>query len=938
MDLTMPVLRASLRLLNNLVTTTKPLAKALRFFACLAALLMCAAQTQAAGNAPSAPLNLSGTLQNGLVTLTWDASVDDDSVQGYNVYVNNQYNNTVTTNSYSAQLQANTLYSFYVVAFDEVPRNFSAASQSLSLPESLVPTDLTIPPSTPTSLSGTLIDGTVTLSWQPSTDDEAVQGYNVYRDNQYLTTVTAPTFTDVNNGDSSHAWYVVAFDVRTNFSARSDRITVPDLGPVDTTIAPSVPTGLQGSVAAGAGGDTVSINWSPSSDDQLVAGYNTYQNRQYIATRFTTQYQTQVSAGSSNEFAIVAFDFDGNFSATSDSLTLPLGTEETDPRTPPSVPTQLQGDTTTSGGQTQVQLTWQASTGPVSVAGYNVYRNNNYLTTVFSTQYSDTVTAGVAFSYSIVAFDSFGNFSSRSNPLSLLGDNNQPPFFTGLSNQQLSVGEQWELRLRPVDLDGGAAGILINNQPAGASLIDNQDGSQTLVWQPTVGDVGSYDVTIIAFDLADVSLRTSQTITLTVSDDNPTNNASFNVSLAQAAYNLQEGDENGISIPISVTRTGNSTSPITLSVDTNNTDDSRGIATSFSTQTLGATDNESVLNIQLSVGVLPILPQQRSFVISATDGTDTRTSSITVAVTPVALDDVYLIIGQSNMEGFSEFGAKQDGPGEADEPNLRIRQANVERNNFIFYTDAADYTDVAVNFGTPAIVTAEDPLHEPVHPLTFSKEGTRIGLSMMFARSARSDTSRNIVLVPAAWSGTGFCDRSGAQAQWNSAPNNNPELGNTLLFDRAVARTNETLRLTGGILRGILWHQGESDSVSRCAPFYQDNLAAMVAALRSTINADARGAQARGSQANIPFVVGTMSRGNDNRGNFAVFDDAKTSIDNVHQNIASVVPFSDVSLHDDLIPSNGYPCGEGSCIHFGASALREMGSRYYESLLRAVDR
>ncbi|NND89386.1 MAG: hypothetical protein HKN42_00880, partial [Granulosicoccus sp.] len=135
---------------------------------------------------------------------------------------------------------------------------------------------------------------------------------------------------------------------------------------------------------------------------------------------------------------------------------------------------------------------------------------------------------------------------------------------------------------------------------------------------------------------------------------------------------------------------------------------------------------------------------------------------------------------------------------------------------------------------------------------------------------------------------------------------------------------------------GILWHQGESDASGTCAPFYEENLTTLIAELRSRIVEDARGSEARAPDATIPFVLGTMSRGSDIRGDYSVFSSGKQIVDGVHRNIASLTPHAEVVLNDDLIPANGYPCGEGSCVHFGALALREMGQRSHEALVRAA--
>ena len=56
------------------------------------------------------------------------------------------------------------------------------------------------------------------------------------------------------------------------------------------------------------------------------------------------------------------------------------------------------------------------------------------------------------------------------------------------------------------------------------------------------------------------------------------------------------------------------------------------------------------------------------------------------------------------------------------------------------------------------------------------------------------------------------------------------------------------------------------------------------------------GEDARGVDANVPFVVGTMSKGNDERGDLSDFTPGKQTVDSVHKNIANLVPRSEVVL------------------------------------------
>jgi hypothetical protein len=147
-----------------------------------------------------------------------------------------------------------------------------------------------------------------------------------------------------------------------------------------------------------------------------------------------------------------------------------------------------------------------------------------------------------------------------------------------------------------------------------------------------------------------------------------------------------------------------------------------------------------------------------------------------------------------------------------------------------------------------------------------------------------------------------------------------------------------TLRDTGGILRGILWHQGGADAnVRACADVYADNLKLMVERLRREAAQDVRGASARGSNAPIPFIVATQSKGRDERGDFSLWSASKQEVDAVHRGISQLLPFADWVNNDDLVPP-AYPCGSDSCVHFGAAASRETGRRYYAALKRIWSR
>lgn len=413
----------------------------------------------------------------------------------------------------------------------------------------------------------------------------------------------------------------------------------------------------------------------------------------------------------------------------------------------------------------------------------------------------------------------------------------------------------------------------------------------------------------------------------------------FEIQPLSDGFELVEGDLAGINFPIEIVRRNNHSAPITLSIEGATPADDAFISSAFNRQSLEAGINNAQAVIRLAIADLPIQPQQRSLTLTASDGTDQHALTFTVDVTPVDAPDIYLLIGQSNMVGFSGDGTRNSTPGGPDETNPRIRQLNVTANNQnTIFVEQSDFTSVGSNVAAPSFIEAEDPLHIALDPTSTSgKSENYIGLGLTFAKQALANTTSDIILVPAAWSGSAFCaNDQGPPGQWNAQDTNDPALGNTWLFDRAITRANFAIQTTGGILRGILWHQGESDANDACAPSYAANLERLVQELRINITADARGGELRRNDSNIPFIVGTMSRGIDDRGDLSMFSQPKQQIDLAHRNLPNILNAVALSNHDDLTPDNGFPCGNTTCVHFGAEALREMGRRYYAALLRAV--
>jgi len=359
------------------------------------------------------------------------------------------------------------------VAFD-IRNNFSGRSERLRLPDT-GPVDTTIPPSVPGELIGNTTAAGInklaaTLSWTASTDDQQVAGYNVYTDGAYTTTVFDTSYTTDIAADGFTTFNIVAFDFDDNFSAQSQSITLPSItDPAALEEPPTQPQQLTGSI----NGTSVSLSWSASSDNIGVGGYNVYRNNDYLTTVFDTRYTGSVVADTIYTYYVVAFDRNGNFSTQSDLIILPEGSELVQPEAP-LAPATLTGSLTAlnTNGDHAVELSWSAAQSAVAISGYNLYQNNQYLTTVFDTSYSGEVPDAGPYSYYVVAFDGFGNFSPASQRLSLPDNANQPPTFDGFVDQTTDAGQLWELIVRPIDNDGGAPGLFGGVLPTGMRSID----------------------------------------------------------------------------------------------------------------------------------------------------------------------------------------------------------------------------------------------------------------------------------------------------------------------------------------------------------------------------------------------------------------------------------------------------------------------------------
>ncbi len=172
-------------------------------------------------------------------------------------------------------------------------------------------------PSTPTNLVASNITQTsLTIEWEASVDNTAVEGYEIFKGNQLLTTVegTSGKIKGLSR-DTTYELKVRAKDIIGNLSGFSTLT-------IRTAEIPSGPTDLKAfDITTG----SLTLSWTKSIDYTEVVAYNIYKNDELIGAVNDTSYNvTGLNFGTDYLFKIAAKDAIGNLSELS-SLNIRTG-------------------------------------------------------------------------------------------------------------------------------------------------------------------------------------------------------------------------------------------------------------------------------------------------------------------------------------------------------------------------------------------------------------------------------------------------------------------------------------------------------------------------------------------------------------------------------------------------------------------------------------
>lgn len=297
---------------------------------------------------PSQPTDLKIVYagSSNLALLRWTAATDNIAVTRYEIYQNDTLLGTIDSKDTFFPITVNNPSMYKVRALDAAG-NFQDSEPIFTHPDNT-------PPSKPTELQAIEIKAkSITLEWLPSTDNIAVAGYEIYRNDTLIDNISSTFYIDRNlNEDTSYQYRVRALDDRGNFSD-SDPLTIRTKG-----WPPSVPGNFRASAITN---ETVTLEWNSSSGTVPIAGYEIRNGALLLATVTTNRFQVlDLDSNTTYSFSIVARDTSGNHS---DSAVIWVTTEPES-----NVPTELRLFRELNTGN----YSWKPPLNSNGVTGYQI--------------------------------------------------------------------------------------------------------------------------------------------------------------------------------------------------------------------------------------------------------------------------------------------------------------------------------------------------------------------------------------------------------------------------------------------------------------------------------------------------------------------------------------------------------------------------------------
>ena len=190
------------------------------------------------------------------------------------------------------------------------------------------------------------------------------------------------------------------------------------------------------------------------------------------------------------------------------------------------------------------------------------------------------------------------------------------------------------------------------------------------------------------------------------------------------------------------------------------------------------------------------------------------------------------------------------------------------------------------------IIIAKEPLHfyEP------ERTGLDCGLSFAKALIKKIPDNISILLIPTAVGGSSI-------RQWlNDSLYRNVKLFSNLLAKIEIAKQN-------GIIKGILWHQGESDANEKDISLYKQRLGLLLSKFRTAVG-----------NSELPVLIGELGSFSEDPAAFSLINKAihEYAVEDKNSRIISTKDLKD----------------KGDHLHFNSKGQRTMGKRFAKEYLK----
>ncbi|WP_207209712.1 carbohydrate-binding protein [Pectobacterium zantedeschiae] len=180
--------------------------------------------------APTVPGKPFATVTPASINLKWQASTDNVGVSHYEIWRDvSKVAQSAVPEWQDDHIAPSTQYSYFIIAVDKAG-NSSEASETLyvtSAEHEKQKEDIEAPTVPGGLVSSSVTQTSATISWQASTDNVGVTGYQIWRDGQLIANTPHTNWTDAGlNEGSEYHYQISASDAAGNQSAKSQTLTV----------------------------------------------------------------------------------------------------------------------------------------------------------------------------------------------------------------------------------------------------------------------------------------------------------------------------------------------------------------------------------------------------------------------------------------------------------------------------------------------------------------------------------------------------------------------------------------------------------------------------------------------------------------------------------------------------------------------------------------